>query len=86
MNKTGLIAKISIKYVLPTCIGKYFWRILRFLGEFRGSATARNIGSPDFVFEMHVHVLPLPSLYLSGTLFILKEIHHSGWKVVEINA
>ena len=39
-----------------------------------------------FVFEMHVHVLPLPSLYLSGTLFILKEIHHSGWKVVEINA
>ena len=39
MNKTGLIAKISIKYVLPTCIWKYFWRISQyfaFLGEFRG--------------------------------------------------
>ena len=39
MNKTGLIAKISIKYVLPTCIWIYFWRISRyfaFLGEFRG--------------------------------------------------
>ena len=38
VKKTGLIAKISIKYVLPTCIGKYFWRISRyfaFLGEFR---------------------------------------------------
>ena len=51
MNKTGLIAKISIKYVLPTCIWKYFWRISRyfaFFGEFRGSATARNIRSPDY--------------------------------------
>ena len=49
MNKTGLMAKISIKYVLPTSIWKYFWRISRyfaFLGEFRGSATARNIRSP----------------------------------------
>ena len=39
MNKTDLIAKISIKYVLPTCIWKYFWRISRyfaFFGEFRG--------------------------------------------------
>ena len=39
MKKTGLIAKISIKYVLPTCIWKYFWRILRyfaFFWEFRG--------------------------------------------------
>ena len=39
MNKTGLIAKISIKYVLPICIWKYFWRISRyfaFFGEFRG--------------------------------------------------
>ena len=39
MNKTGLIAKISIKYVLPTCIWKYFWRISRyfaFFWEFRG--------------------------------------------------
>ena len=27
MNKTGLMAKVSIKYVLPTCIWKYFWRI-----------------------------------------------------------
>ena len=38
VNKTGLIAKISIKYVLPTCIWKFFWRISRyfaFLGEFR---------------------------------------------------
>ena len=61
MNKTGLMAKISIKYVLPTSIWKYFWRILRyfaFLGgisrdfaeisEFRGSATARNIRSPEY--------------------------------------
>ena len=49
MNKTGLIAKISIKYVLPTCIWKYFWRISRYFAEipeFRGSATARNIRSP----------------------------------------
>ena len=30
LNKTGLIAKISIKYVLPTCIWKYFWRISRY--------------------------------------------------------
>ena len=39
MSKTGLIAKISMKYVLPTCIWKYFWRISRyfaFLGEIRG--------------------------------------------------
>ena len=39
MNKTGLIAKISIKYVLPTCIWKYFWRISRyfaFFGNFAG--------------------------------------------------
>ena len=38
MNRTGLIAKISIKYVLPTCIWKYFWRISRyfvFFWEFR---------------------------------------------------
>ena len=39
MNKTGLTAKIRIKYVLPTCIWKYFWRISRyfaFFWEFRG--------------------------------------------------
>ena len=39
MNKTGLIAKISIEYVLPTCIWKYFLRISRyfaFFWEFRG--------------------------------------------------
>ena len=39
MNKTGLIAKISITYGLPTCIWKYFWEISRyfpFFGEFRG--------------------------------------------------
>ena len=52
MNKTGLIAKISMKYVLPTCIWKYLWRISRDFAEkpeFRGSATARNIRSPvDF--------------------------------------
>ena len=61
MNKTGLIAKISIKYVLPTCSLEIFladfavFRVL--LGilqdfaeipEFRGSATARNIRSPDY--------------------------------------
>ena len=41
MNKTGLIAKISIKYVLPACIWKYFWQISRyfaFFGQFRGIA------------------------------------------------
>ena len=50
-----------MKYVLPTCIWKYsggFRGILRFLGisrdfvekpEFRGSATARNIRSPEEV-------------------------------------
>ena len=40
VNRTGLIAKISVKYVLPTCIWKYFWRIsgyFAFLGEFRGN-------------------------------------------------
>ena len=39
MNKTGLIAKISIRYVLPTCIWKYFWQIswyFAFFGEFHG--------------------------------------------------
>ena len=39
MNKTGLKAKISTKYVLPTCIWKYFWWISRyfvFFWEFRG--------------------------------------------------
>ena len=39
MNRTGLIAKISIKYVLPTCIWKDFWRISRYFvsfWEFRG--------------------------------------------------
>ena len=39
MNRTGLIAKISIKCVLPTSIWKYFWQISRyfvFFGEFRG--------------------------------------------------
>ena len=52
MNKTGLITKISIKYVFPTRI----WRISRYFAffggisrdfteipEFHGSATARNI-------------------------------------------
>ena len=60
MNRTGLIAKISIKYVLPTGIWKYFWRISRYflffflisrdfaeIPEFRGSATPRNIRSLD---------------------------------------
>ena len=39
MNRTGLIAKISIKYVLPTCIWKYFWQISQYFAvfwEFRG--------------------------------------------------
>ena len=34
MKKTGLIAKISIKYVLPTCIWTYFWRISRYFAFF----------------------------------------------------
>ena len=57
-KKTALIAKISMKYVLLTCIWKIsggFHGISRFLGnfmgfveipEFRRSATARNIRSP----------------------------------------
>ena len=39
VNKTVLIAKISIKYVLPTCIWKHFRRIswyFAFFGEFCG--------------------------------------------------
>ena len=51
MNRKGLIAKISNKYVLPTCIWKYFLqssRYFAFFGEFRGSATARNIRSPEW--------------------------------------
>ena len=50
MNRKGLIAKISIKYVLPTCIWKYFWRISRyfaFFGEFRGiSRKCLNFAGP----------------------------------------
>ena len=50
MNKTGLIAKISIKYVLPTCIWKYFWRIWRYFAffcEFRGiSRKYLNFAAP----------------------------------------
>ena len=34
VNKTGLVAKISIKYVLPTCMWKYFWRISRYFAFF----------------------------------------------------
>ena len=44
------IAEISFKYVVETCIWWYFYRISRDfadLPEFRGSATARNIRSPD---------------------------------------
>ena len=51
VNKTGLIAKISIKYVLPTCIWKYFWRISRyftFFWEFRGiSRKYLNFAGPQ---------------------------------------
>ena len=35
MNKTDLKAKISIKYVLPTCIWKHFWRISQYFAVFR---------------------------------------------------
>ena len=34
MNKTGLIAKISMKYVSLTCIWKYFWRISQYFAFF----------------------------------------------------
>ena len=37
VNKTGLMAKISVKYVLPTCIWNIsggFRGISRFLGNF----------------------------------------------------
>ena len=39
------MAKISIKYVLPTSIWKYFWRISRyfaFWGEYRGISWVRD--------------------------------------------
>ena len=60
MNRTGLIAKISIKYVFADMYLEIFladFVVFRvFLGisqdfaeipEFRGSATARNIRSPE---------------------------------------
>ena len=58
MNKTGLMAKISIKYVLRQVFGNILadFAVFRVLGgisrefaempEFRGSATERNIRSP----------------------------------------
>ena len=51
MNKKGLIAKISIKYVLPTCIWisggfRTISRDFAEIPEFCGPATARNIRSP----------------------------------------
>ena len=50
MNKTGLIAKISIKYVLPTRIWKYFWwnsQYFALFGEFRGiSRKCLNFAGP----------------------------------------
>ena len=79
MNKTGLIAKISIKYVLPTCIWKYFWRISRYFAffgnfaeipEFRGSATARNIRSPE---EESTEGSKIPSLGILCKLNCLAE-------------
>ena len=54
VNRTGLIAKISIKYVLPTSIWKYFWQISRYFAEipeFHGSTTTRNIRSPDLLMS-----------------------------------
>ena len=50
MNRKGLIAKISNKYVLPTCIWKYFLqssRYFAFFGEFRGiSRKCLNFAGP----------------------------------------
>ena len=58
MNKTGLMAKISIKYVLRQVFGNILadFAVFRVFGgisrdfteipEFRGSATAQNIRSP----------------------------------------
>ena len=58
MNRTGLMAKISIKYVLRQVFGNILadFAVFRVFGgisrdfaeipEFRGSATARNIRSP----------------------------------------
>ena len=61
MNKTGLTAKISNIYVLPTLYLEIFladftvYRVLLGISrdfaekpEFRGSATAQNIRSPDY--------------------------------------
>ena len=67
MNKTGLIAKISIKYVLLNVFGNIsggFRGISRFLGnfaeipEFCGSATARNIRSPVYIMyiDLFIHL------------------------------
>ena len=36
------MAKISIKYVLPTSIWKYFWRISRYCAYFGGISWVRD--------------------------------------------
>ena len=81
MNKTGLIAKMSIKYVLPTCIGNISGGFRVFLGiswdfaeipEFRGSATTGNIRSPEYRTHiannsMNTTCLQLPLLAACNT-------------------
>ena len=70
MNKTGLIAKISIKYVLPTCIWKYFWWISRyfaFFGEFRGiSQKYLNFAGPRPREIPEALNMPIINCYVQG--------------------
>ena len=73
MNKTGLIAKISIKYVLPTCIWKYFRPISRyfaFFWEFHGiSRKYLNFVGPrprEMSEALAILVSNVPSLVRGG--------------------
>ena len=53
MNKTSLIAKISIKYVLPTCIWKHFWRISRYFAFFGNFVGPRPREIPEALIISH---------------------------------
>ena len=81
MHKTGLIAKISIKIcfadiyleIFPAdfLVFRVFWGISRDFAEipeFRGSATARNIRSPDYRMR-HIHYYFKSKMLISPKMF-----------------
>ena len=68
--KTGLIAKINIKYVLPTCIWKYFRRILRFLGNFAGPQPCEI---SEALFFLHVGCQQTSSQNLLAIIMLVKQ-------------